>query len=136
MNSADLLQRMNFAIALVAGRIPGVKVDVARFGDEQRPEVIARELMLIDLSPQAQAAIGQALETRRNFPQSPDSTQTAGNAPAETDDTTMHADAVGAGAGGVKRVRVPALGLLPAKPVPEAMMIAGLLLGSPDFQRR
>ena len=28
VNSADLLQRMNFAIALVAGRIPGVKVDV------------------------------------------------------------------------------------------------------------
>jgi uncharacterized protein (DUF1800 family) len=136
VNSADLLQRMNFAIALAAGRIPGVKVDMTRFGDEQRPQVIAKELMLADLSPQAQAAIEQALEARKNAPA--DSMQAAGraqSAQADTDDTTMHVDAAGAGPG-PKRARVPALGLLPAKPVPDAMMIAGLMLGSPDFQKR
>ena len=111
-------------------------MNVERFGDEQRPEVIARELMLTDLSPQAQAAIGQALEARRNSSQPSDSTQIPENAQAEYDDTAMQADSAGAGAGGAKKSRVPALGLLPAKPVPEAMMIAGLTLGSPDFQRR
>ena len=136
VNSGDLLQRMNFAIALAAGRIPGVKVDMTRFGDEQRPEVIAKELMLTDLSPQAQAAIEQALEARKNAPA--DSMQAAGraqSAQADTDDMTTQVDATGAG-GGPKRARVPTLGLLPAKPVPDAMMIAGLMLGSPDFQRR
>ncbi|HZT34240.1 MAG TPA: DUF1800 domain-containing protein [Bryobacteraceae bacterium] len=34
MNSAGLLARMNFALALARNQVPGVRVDQARFGDE------------------------------------------------------------------------------------------------------
>jgi uncharacterized protein (DUF1800 family) len=81
MNSASLLARMNFAIALAQGGIPGVKVDTAQFSGA--PAEIERRLLLTAASPQAQSAIEAGLS--------------------------------GQGAG-------------PA--------VAGLTLGSPDFQRR
>jgi hypothetical protein len=31
---------------------------------------------------------------------------------------------------------MPRMALLPPRPVPETMIIVGLVLGSPDFQRR
>jgi len=98
MNSASLLARMNFAIALAGNRIPGVKVDAARFGDEADTDRIAAALMLTGLSDEARAAIQAGLEAQAD-PQS--------NKP--------------------KR---------PAQEVPKPLAIAGLMLGSPDFQRR
>jgi len=105
VNSAGLLARMNFAVALAANRIPGVKVDAARFSDAEDTGQIARALMLTDLSDQARAAIDAGLQ-------------------AKPDD--------GAAESGARR---PGR-LLPAQAVPKPMVIAGLMLGSPDFQRR
>jgi uncharacterized protein (DUF1800 family) len=81
MNSASLLARMNFAISLAQGKIPGVKVDAAQFtgGAAQ----IERRLLLTNASADAQSAIEAGLTEERTGP-----------------------------------------------------MIAGLTLGSPDFQRR
>jgi uncharacterized protein (DUF1800 family) len=87
VNSAALLARMNFAVALAANRIPGVKVDAARFGDAEDTGQIARALMLPELSDASRTAIDAGLETK-----------TGQN--------------------------------------PKPMVIAGLMLGSPDFQRR
>jgi hypothetical protein len=87
MNSAALLARMNFAIALAAGRIPGVKVDPSRFGDRTDLDQISQDLMLNGLSDQSRAAIEEGLKSQPE-----------------------------------------------AQPRP--LMIAGLMLGSPDFQRR
>ncbi len=89
INSAALVARMNFAVALAANRMPGVKVDAGRFGAEQDTQAIAKSLLQADLSDQAQGAVEKALAT-------------------STD---------------------------PAA-VPRALVIAGLTLGSPDFQRR
>ena len=107
VNSAALLARMNFAIALAANRIPGVKVDPSRFGDLQDTGQFARALMLTDLSDQARAAIEAGLQ-------------------AKPDD--------GSAEGAAKRQGAPRL--LPAQQVPKPLVIAGLMLGSPDFQRR
>jgi uncharacterized protein (DUF1800 family) len=82
VNSAALLARMNFAVALAAGRIPGVKVDAARFADRADLDRIAQDLMLNALTDQSRAAIEEALKSQAEAP------------------------------------------------------IAGLMLGSPDFQRR
>ena len=82
VNSAALLARMNFAIALAAGRIPGVKVDPSRFADRPDLDQIAQALMLNVLSDQSRAAIQEASKAQAEVP------------------------------------------------------IAGLMLGSPDFQRR
>jgi uncharacterized protein (DUF1800 family) len=82
MNSASLLARMNFAMALSQSKIPGVKIDVAQFtGDAS---LIERRLLFTDVSAEAQAAIQ------------------AGTASGEEN----------------------------------GAMIAGLTLGSPDFQRK
>jgi uncharacterized protein (DUF1800 family) len=104
VNSAALLARMNFAVALAANRIPGVKVDASHFSDAQGIDQMAHTLMLTDLSDQARAAIEAGLQ------QKPDD---------------------GAGPGKRPGMRFP-----PAQQVPKPLVIAGLMLGSPDFQRR
>jgi uncharacterized protein (DUF1800 family) len=81
MNSASLLARMNFAISLTQGKIPGVKVDTAQFSGD--PAQVEHRLLLTDASADARSAIEAGLTDERTGP-----------------------------------------------------MIAGLTLGSPDFQRR
>ncbi len=84
VNSAALLARMNFALALAQNRIAGVKVDTSRLSGD--PVQVAEAVLFQDASPQTRAAIGKAL--------------------AEN-----------------KKPTTPAL-------------LTGLVLGSPDFQRR
>jgi uncharacterized protein (DUF1800 family) len=88
VSSASLLGRMNFALQLAQNKVPGVKVDEARFVED--PQKAARKLMDADASPQTRAAISKALAEQKSK-----------NPKAST----------------------PAL-------------VAGLVLGSPDFQRR
>jgi uncharacterized protein (DUF1800 family) len=88
VNSAALLGRMNFALALAQNRVPGVKIDPAKFGTAD-PSEIARKLMFRDVSPQTRASLEQALKEQE----------------AKT-------------------------------PAPSSAVVAGLVLGSPDFQRR
>jgi len=83
VNSAALLSRMNFALNLAQNRVPGVKVDVSRFGSD--PIEVAKTLMFRSASPQTRAAIQKALEDQKQ--------------------------------------KTPAT-------------VAGLVIGSPDFQRR
>jgi hypothetical protein len=105
---------MNFANALAANRIPGVKVDAARFGEAPDTEQIAKVLML-DLSDQARAAIDEGLKVQVDAP--PDGNAAPANGVAQ-------------------RQGMPRTTLLPPRPVPKTLIIAGLVLGSPDFQRR
>jgi uncharacterized protein (DUF1800 family) len=88
VNSASLLARMNFGLALVSNKIPGVKVDASRFSSED-PKQIAKTLLLVEPSPKAEAAIAASLNE----------------------------------SGASKGL---------AKP----LMLAGLTLGSPEFQKR
>jgi uncharacterized protein (DUF1800 family) len=88
VNSAALLGRMNFALALAQNKVPGVKIDPARFGSAD-PSEIAKKLMFRDVSPQTRASLDKALKEQE------------------------------------AKTRAPA-----------SAVIAGLLLGSPDFQRR
>jgi len=83
VNSAALLSRMNFALNLAQNRVPGVKVDVSRFGSD--PVEVAKTLLFRSASPQTRAAIQKALEDQKQ--------------------------------------KTPAA-------------VAGLVIGSPDFQRR
>jgi uncharacterized protein (DUF1800 family) len=86
MNSASLLARMNFAIALTQGKVNGVKVDQSQFAGD--PLQIERKILMAEPTPDAQSAINGGLQQR----------QTAGSTPGS--------------------------------------LVAGLTLGSPDFQRR
>jgi uncharacterized protein (DUF1800 family) len=86
VNSASLLARMNFSLALTNNKVPGVKVDLTgiQTGD---PLAASRTLLMTDLSPEARTVITEGL-----------------------------ADQTGK--------------------IPPAALVAGLTLGSPDFQRR
>ena len=83
VNSAALINRMNFALQLAKNGFAGVKVDTRRFGSN--PEAVAKTLMYRSASPQTRAAINKALSDQKQ--------------------------------------KTPAV-------------VAGLVIGSPDFQRR
>jgi uncharacterized protein (DUF1800 family) len=87
VNSAALLGRMNFALALAANRVPGVVVEGARF--QGRPEQVARMLLFQEPAAATLASVEKALEGPRS--------ESAAQAP---------------------------------------VTVAGLVLGSPDFQRK
>ncbi len=88
VNSAALLARMNFGLALAQNRIVGVRVDASRLNGD--PAQIAREILFRDVSPQTITALEKALEQQQAKQKQP---------------------------------------LSPA-------LVAGLVIGSPDFQRR
>jgi uncharacterized protein (DUF1800 family) len=113
VSSSALLNRMNFALALTGGKIKGVKADAAQLAG--------------------------------NNPQPPDATLTlstletsllAGGVSQQTHDSIV-AQIEAAGKNGAQPKQGNKAGKLPeaARP-PDVNTIAGLLLGSPEFQRR
>ncbi|MDQ6698953.1 MAG: DUF1800 domain-containing protein, partial [Acidobacteriota bacterium] len=92
LNSAALLARMNFALALTSNKVPGVKVDMAKFESSADPILVAKALLMTDVSDAARASIAQGIQEQAS------------------------------GSGENK--------------IPPAALVAGLTLGSPDFQRR
>ena len=91
VNSAALLGRMNFAIALVNNRVPGVKLDAKQFDND--PARAARQVLFADASTATLDSIRKAVA---------DQMQKSSNPNGE----------------------------------PSSAMVAGLVLGSPEFQRR
>jgi uncharacterized protein (DUF1800 family) len=83
VNSAALLNRMNFGLQLAKNGVAGVKVDTRRFGNN--PDAVAKTLMFRSASSQTRSAINKALRDQKQ--------------------------------------KTPGL-------------VAGLVIGSPDFQRR
>jgi hypothetical protein len=69
MNSASLLARLNFSMALVQNKIGGVKVDASRFTGD--PSQIERSILFTAASPGAQAAIEAGLEAQATPAQPP-----------------------------------------------------------------
>jgi uncharacterized protein (DUF1800 family) len=66
-NSASLLARMNFGMALAKGKIPGVKVDPAQFAIAVDASQIERNILLTDASPAARDAIQTGLAQQQDL---------------------------------------------------------------------
>ncbi len=66
-NSASLLARMNFGIALAKGKIAGVKVDPAQFAILMDASRIERNILLTDASPEARDAIQTGLAQQQDL---------------------------------------------------------------------
>jgi len=79
MNSASLLARLNFSMALVQNKIGGVKVDTARFTGD--PSQIERSVLFTAASPAAEAAIEAGLEAQATPAQPLDKPQADKTAP-------------------------------------------------------
>jgi uncharacterized protein (DUF1800 family) len=113
VSSSALLNRMNFALALTSGRIKGVKVDSAQLGGNSVPSDSSATLSTLETSL---VAGGVSQQTHDSIAAQ---IETAGNSgmPAAQGKAASHKPQV-------------------AARTPDVTTIAGLLLGSPEFQRR
>jgi uncharacterized protein (DUF1800 family) len=66
-NSASLLARMNFGMALAKGKIGGVKVDTARFSVVMDASKIERGILMTEASPAARDAIQTGLAQQQDL---------------------------------------------------------------------
>src|SRR6185503_16455648 len=64
VNSAALLARMNFALALANNRVPGSKVDISRFENDSAP--VARQILFQEPAQQTLDSIQKALALRES----------------------------------------------------------------------
>jgi hypothetical protein len=121
VSSSALLNRMNFALGLTAGKLRGVKVDTAQLAGSPPPlldaalalSTMEAKLLADDVSQQTHDSIMAQIQapTKNTSPEQPGKPQ----------DKLQD-----------KPQRKPAN----VAPPPDASTIAGLLLGSPEFQRR
>jgi uncharacterized protein (DUF1800 family) len=116
VSSSALLNRMNFALALTSGKIKGVKVDVAQLSGSDLPNSAADSAL--------------TLTTLENVLLDGDlSKQTHDSIIAQIDAATNIARTKPDNKAGVRKTG-------DAIRSPDMSTIAGLLLGSPEFQRR
>jgi uncharacterized protein (DUF1800 family) len=135
VNTGALLERMNFGLALASNRIPGTRVDLAKFaGDIAKGEsvdnakIMDRFLNLIvagDTSPKTRATLLKQLNEQIALPPNPAPPQRM----ADQEVAGMPAGPP-AGAGQFAR-QGPQANI--TDPVTK---IVGLILGSPEFQRQ
>jgi len=113
VSSSALLNRMNFALALTAGKVHGVKVDAVQLAGVAAPvpdstltlSGLEAKLLAADVSKQTHDSIAAQIDAPKNAAPDPQDKKPGRKAPVV------------------------------ARP-PDASTIAGLLLGSPEFQRR
>jgi len=133
VNTGALLERMNFALALAANRIPGTRVDLSRFvGPEasagasvDQKRVVEQFLSAVlqgDISPKSREVLTRQLNERP--------ADNAASMPAEE----MPAGRRGGGGFGRRGQRRQQESAPSGNP--EVARIAALILGSPEFQRQ
>ena len=130
VNTGALLERLNFSLALVSNRIPGARVDLARFAGQEaaggravdRKAVVERFLGVAlqgDISPQSREVLMRQLTAQTDAP-----------ADANTDEEEPR-DRNERAARRERRQQARA-----ASGNPEVARIAALVIGSPEFQRQ
>jgi uncharacterized protein (DUF1800 family) len=136
VNTGSLLERMNFALALVANRIPGTRVDLSRFAGDaggaatsiDKTKVMERFITVIlngDISPQTKATLAKKLNEPLPAPSDASSQSMA------AEDAQGQMARVGRGQRQMARADT---GRVVGNP--EIVKIVGLILGSPEFQRQ
>jgi uncharacterized protein (DUF1800 family) len=128
VNTGALLERLNFALALVSNRIPGARVDLSRFaGDEAESsravnqsavvESFLRAVLQGDISQKSREVLMKQLTSQRDAPvaNTPDEETREKNVRAARREQRQSGAAVGN---------------------PEVARIAALVIGSPEFQRQ
>jgi uncharacterized protein (DUF1800 family) len=129
VNTGALLERLNFSLALVSNRIPGARVDLARFVGEEatssravdQKAVVERFLGVAlqgDISSRSREVLMKQLTTQSDAPIT--------SAPEEEETRDMNTRA----ARRERRQEGATVGN------PEVARIAALVIGSPEFQRQ
>ncbi|MBC7932274.1 MAG: DUF1800 domain-containing protein [Rubrivivax sp.] len=135
VNTGALLERLNFSLALVSNRIPGVRVDLARFvGDAaassravNQTAAVDRFLEVVlqgDISPKSREVLMKQLGDQSSAP--------IASAPEEMP-SGMGEMGRGRNARAARREQAQASATVGN---PEVARIAALVIGSPEFQRQ
>lgn len=148
VNTGALLERMNFALALVNNRIPGTRVDLARLlGDQKSGTSIDKEKLLDrfvglivggEMSAKTRETLLKQLADQITIPPLP-AAQTASNAaPANPFEVGFQRGNLNPGGGGPQQQQQQLLARAnPAAAIDNPVVkLAGLILGSPEFQRQ
>lgn len=128
VNTGALLERMNFAVALASGRVPQVRIELARFGSGDRKSVLDGALEAL-LSGEVSESTRKILEKQMDQPL-PDVSLSAPDNPMGQMPMAR---------GGAREQRMRGIDRLAAqRPAgdPEVFKAVGLILGSPEFQRQ
>jgi uncharacterized protein (DUF1800 family) len=113
VSSSALLNRMNFALALTSGKIKGVKVDSAQLGGSSVPSDSSATLATLEMS-----LVGGGVSQQTH------------------DSIAAQIEAAGNNGKPAAQSNAPSHKPQAAARAPDVSTIAGLLLGSPEFQRR
>jgi len=148
VNTGALLERMNFALALVANRIPGTRVDLGRLLGEPTPgtsiekeKLLDRFTTLIvggDVSAKTREAVLNQLTDQIMLPPVLASPSAANTPPANPFETAFQNGNLNPGGGGAQQLqrqqlaRVNSAGSIDN----QVVKLAGLIIGSPEFQRQ
>lgn len=134
VNTGALLERMNFAVALASNRIPGTKVNLAKFAGNttdknQLLNKFTEVLLQGEMSEATRATLFKQLEQPL-----PEPTVTAEKEDASMENVAMMRP--NGGQGGGRRGAIQQARLMQPSGNPEVFKVVGLILGSPEFQRQ
>ena len=145
VNTGALLERMNFALSLASNRIPGTRVDLSRFvgdmktgGSIDKAKLLDRFVELIvggDISPKTRETLLKQLSDQVTLPTMPPAQSAAAKAPPNPFETAFQRGGLnpGGGGGGAQQQLASVSPAMIDNPV---VKLAGLILGSPEFQRQ
>ncbi len=149
VNTGALLERMNFALALVSNRIPGTRVDLSRFVGEMNSQSMDKEKLLDrfvtlivggEISSKTREMLLKQLSDQVTLPAATPRTQLASNgAPPNPFEAAFQRGNLnpGGGGGGQQQQQQQQLARVDVAAIDNPLVkIAGLILGSPEFQRQ
>src|SRR5256714_10526222 len=150
VNTGALLERMNFALALVSNRVPGTRVNLAQFvGDDKsitKEKLLDRFVTLFvggEISPKTREALLKQLSDQITLPSMLPVQTASAKAPDNPFEAAIpRGNLPGfAGGGGQQQQQPPPrpqqqAAINPATIDNPVIKIAGLILGSPEFQRQ
>ncbi len=129
VNTGALLERLNFAVALVSNRIPGTRVNLKQFEGKDKTQILNQAIATVldgEISSNTRATLLKQIEQPLVQPK------------IETNEDAANGDEMMAmmpnqGGG---RNRQPQARLLPPSGNAEVFKVVGLILGTPEFQRQ
>src|SRR5438132_2989843 len=144
VNTGALLERMNFALALASNRIPGPRVDLSRFVSDMggaksvdKEKLLDRFVTMIvggDISAQTRATLLKQLDDQVVLPATPPMQTASMKAPENPFEAGFQRGILGPGGGGPQQQQLARVN--PASIDNPVVRIAGLILGSPEFQKQ
>ena len=150
VNTGALLERMNFALALVSNRIPGTRVNLAGFvGDTTGSKTMDKEKLLDrfvtmivggEISAKTRETLLKQLSDQITLPAMPPAQTASAGAPENPFEAGFQRGNLPGGPGGDGQQQGPrqqqSANLNAAAIDNPVVKIAGLILGSPEFQRQ